>query len=147
MNPLEQLHVKNRNFNNIRDFNIKFLNNLKVYAVHRDRDVPSTIEFLSNDEFLVVKGFGYEAKTSPRFVMTENSVFAVEYVFYVQIDDNKIEVFRFYFTNECRIAKSLEPNDNICDFNDEYASSQICIGVLNGIVNSSLFAPSNAIKE
>lgn len=150
MNALEQLHINKRKFDNTREFNNKFLCHVKQYI--EPREIPANFEFSLDNENLIVKGFGYEAKAKPRFVIGEDGFFAVEYTFHVQIDDNdeKIEVFRFYLTNGGRIIKLLESDDitnNICDFNNERIASHICCGVLDGIINSSLFAPSNAIKE
>lgn len=52
MTPLEQLHIKDRKFDETRNFNSKFLGHVKQYAV--PRNVPSKIEFL-DDENLVIK--------------------------------------------------------------------------------------------
>lgn len=149
---LSQLHQFDRKLSGICKLNSDFLAFIEENSVSKDK--KSKIEFL-DDKNLIVKGFEYEAQTKPRYVKyvrDEKVTLAVEYAFYVQIDDNdeKIEVFRFYLTDGGRVIKSLESNEtlnNICDFDNDDVVTHICCGILEGIINSSLFAPLNAIKE
>ncbi len=102
----------------------------------------SEISFESNA--IVVSALGYRAKAECRYVRSVDDDFYAEYVFYVQMGENKVEIWRFYLTEFGQVYETPSVERQLFDYDNRNAVKIICANVIIGMLNSALFSPAPA---
>ncbi|MGR4068639.1 hypothetical protein [Billgrantia sp. C5P2] len=118
----------------VLETNDGFLENARTNAV--PRDIPTKLEFGSDDVFVDV--FGYRILSKPRVVRVGDD-FYMEYRFLVRFEDEEHEVTRFYVGAGGLVYEDLESESKMCDYNNEYIASLICSRVALGLLKSPVF--------
>lgn len=122
----------------LQEVNSRFLENVSQR--------PDSKRFQSqlgvDNERLVVDCFGYTATTSPRVVLTASGLWAMEHVFYAELGETKLELWRFYLGQGGQIHQCPNEESVICDYDSEIIADHICGQVLKGALESPLFEPS-----
>ena len=140
MNPQDIVNISNNKsrLEAILELNKTFLEWVSSHSV--PQELPSKVQV--DQGTLSVSGFGFAATAAARPVRMTTGAFAIEYVFFVHDGEEKIEVSRFYLTDNGRLAADESTsNIGLTDFNNTYIAKFICGRVLLGILSSKLLAP------
>ena len=140
MNPQDIVNISNSKsrLDAILELNKTFLEWVSSHSA--PQDLPSKVQ-VAHDT-LSVDGFGFAATAAARPVKMTAGAFAIEYVFFVGSGEDRIEVSRFYLTDNGRLAADEKTSDiGLTDFNNTYIAKFICGRVLLGILSSKLLAP------
>ena len=102
--------------------------------------LESEISFESNA--IVVSALGYRAKAECHYVRSVDDEFFAEYVFYAQMGDDKVEIWRFYLTEFGQVYETPSIDHQLFDYDNRNAVKNICANVIIGMLNSALFSPA-----
>lgn len=120
----------------LRELQQRFVAHIEA---HSDaKDVCTRLQVEGDD--LIVDMLGFRAIAKPR-VVTDNSDYHLEYVFFVTEGEDQIETARFYLGAGGRFSNDLSANSYLFDFDNIYAARQICTTIGLGILSSKLFEP------
>lgn len=122
----------------LQEVNSRFLENVSQQ--------PDSKQFESqlgvDNERLVVDCFGYVATASPRAVVMAGGFWAMEYVFYAELGETKLELWRLYLGQGGQIHQCPNEESVICDYDSEVIADLICGRVLKGALESALLKPA-----
>ena len=139
MNHQMALRIANAHnrINSIQDQHAAFLQHLAEHNV--PEGLPADISI--QDQSVTVNCFGKAITAEPRVVMNNEGLFAIEYVFYVRVEENEEEIWRFYLTSDGRLEGMLDQDSPVCDYNNRDVAKHICGLVMNAALDSMLFKP------
>lgn len=103
------------------------------------KNVPAQLQV--NGAELAVTWNAVTAKAVGRTVRVSDGTFKVEYIFRVSIDNETIEVARFYLNEGGKIWADPEEKQPVCDYNNSYLATNLCGRVVLGML-SCLFVPA-----
>lgn len=139
MNPQEIADISNANnsFKSIVELKNSFIEWVINHA--EPQNVPSKVSV--DQGTFSVAGFGFTAKAVPRAIRLTTGAFAMEFVFLVDIENDEVEVTRFYLTDDGKlVADATNLNSTLTDYNSMYIAKFICGRVLQGILKSKILA-------
>ena len=142
MNPQEIAEISNakNSFDSIVGLNKSFIEWVISHAEHQS--VPSKVSV--DQGTFSVAGFGFTARAVPRAIRLTTGAFAMEFVFLVETENDKVEVSRFYLTDVGKLVADVNNlNSTLTDYNSFYIAKIICGKVLQGILKSKILAASS----
>ena len=137
------LYSANNRFQEIVDLHESFVE--KISSSQAGRGAIFSVEV--SIESIVVKVFGYEFKSYPRVVRSpqEDVVsFYMEYIFECTLEEETVEVARFYLAPGGFIVDSTETNGKIFEYNNMYVQNEIGRFVAQSSLMSALFKPASS---
>lgn len=145
MNSQEIVEISksNTSLGSIAELNESFIEWVTSHAL--PQKIPSKV--LVEQGTFSVAGFGFTAKAVPRAIRLMTGAFAMEFVFLVDSENDEIEVFRFYLTDDGKlVADATNLDSTLADYNNLHIAQFICGRVLQGTLKSKLFAARDVAK-
>lgn len=121
----------------LQDLNKQFL--AHAQANPSPADVPTALQVGENS--ISIECFGHLATAAPRAVRAAGDAFLMEYVLSAPFGDERVEVTRFYLSQNGQLLESPSAQRSICDFNNSYVAKHLCGRALLGALASALMQP------